>query len=69
MGGRINDQKINSPVTECENRQLPLRFLTINVCGLKSKLLIPEFQSFIQDYDIVGIQEYSSGNQQRCTSK
>ena len=31
--------------------------MTLNVCGLKSKLITPEFQELIQYHDIVGLQE------------
>ena len=31
--------------------------MTLNVSGLKSKLLIPEFQELKQYHDIVGLQE------------
>ena len=34
-----------------------MQILANNVCVLKSKLLCPEFVSFIQQYDIIGIQE------------
>ena len=34
-----------------------LRFLTLNMCGLKSKLLIPEFQFFLFNFDIISLQE------------
>ena len=34
-----------------------LKILTLNVCGLKSKLCIPEFITLIKHYDIIGIQE------------
>ena len=34
-----------------------MRFLSLNVCGLKSKLLCPDFVAFIETYDIIGIQE------------
>ena len=34
-----------------------IQFLSINVCGLKSKLLCPDFISFIGKYDIIGVQE------------
>ena len=36
---------------------MQLKILSLNTCGLKSKLICPEFISFISDYDIVGIQE------------
>ena len=39
------------------NCEKSLRFLTLNVCGLKSKLLIPEFQSFLFNVDIIVLQE------------
>ena len=35
----------------------PINFLSINVCGLKSKLNIPEFTELINSYDIIGFQE------------
>ena len=31
--------------------------MTINVCGLKSKLCTPEFITLMNHYDIIGIQE------------
>ena len=34
-----------------------LHFLSINVCGLKSKLLCPEFVDLLNQYEIIGIQE------------
>ena len=34
-----------------------LSFLSINTCGLKSKLRFPEFKNLINSYDIVGVQE------------
>ena len=49
MGGRAPDQKVN--------RKKTLRFLTLNVCGPKSKLLLPEFHSLISEFDIIGLQE------------
>ena len=35
----------------------PINFLSINVCGLESKLNIPEFTELINSYDIIGFQE------------
>ncbi|MES9881062.1 MAG: reverse transcriptase domain-containing protein [Sedimenticola sp.] len=46
---------MNSDISENESAQLT--FLSLNVCGLKSKLLLPEFHDYIQDYDIIGFQE------------
>lgn len=34
-----------------------LRLLSLNVCGLVSKLKCPEFLSLINEYDLIGIQE------------
>ena len=34
-----------------------IKILSLNTCGLKSKLLCPDFVSFIDQYDIIGIQE------------
>ena len=34
-----------------------LKFLTINVCGIKSKLKFPDFCYYIQEYDFIGINE------------
>ena len=34
-----------------------MNILTLNVCGLASKLLSPEFNSLIQQYDVIGLQE------------
>ncbi|KAH3710555.1 hypothetical protein DPMN_070041 [Dreissena polymorpha] len=34
-----------------------LKFLSLNVCGRRSKQLCPEFYSFLCKYDIVGLQE------------
>ena len=56
MGGQTGDQTIRSTVGDTNSDKL-LRLLSINVCGLKSKLIIPEFQSLIQGYDIIGVQE------------
>lgn len=43
----------NSP----HNGNSQLKILTLNVCGLSSKLQIPEFIDLINCYDIIGIQE------------
>lgn len=56
MGGQSADQTIKLS-SNCDKIEKSLGFLTLNVCGLKSKLLIPEFQSQICDFDIVGLQE------------
>ena len=56
MGGRA-DQKISDTRENDLNRAQTLNFFTLNVCGLKSKLLLPEFHTLISQYDIVGLQE------------
>lgn len=35
--------------------ELKLSFL--NVCGLKTKLLFPEFENFLKSHDIIGVAE------------
>ena len=34
-----------------------LKFLSLNLCGLKSKLNIPEFKEMVSTYDIIALQE------------
>ena len=55
MGGRAPDQKVRQHHDFCCNKTLS--FLTLNVCGLMNKLLLPEFHSLIAEYDIIGLQE------------
>ena len=56
MGGRAPDQKIRQQRDDfCRNKTLS--FLTLNVCGLINKLLLPEFHSLISEYDLIGLQE------------
>ena len=59
MGGYTVDHLINASQT-CNQCSQPLTFLTKNTCGLKSKLIIPEFCDFISQYDIIGLQETKS---------
>ena len=61
QGYVTHSSKINN---DCEhNDQLrpehtvQLQILSLNTCGLKSKLICPEFTSFASDYDIKGIQK------------
>ena len=60
----INDDVSNNSVFEAHNDHLysisqekRLKICTINVCGLKSKLLYPEFDDFLDKYDIICITE------------
>ena len=60
MGGRSFDQRINdSHSGTC--REKTIKLLSLNICGLKNKLLLPEFHSFISHYDIIGFQESKRG--------
>lgn len=34
-----------------------MKLVSLNVCGLRSKALFPEFSSFLNSYDIIGFQE------------
>lgn len=61
MGGHTVDHLINASQT-CNQGSQPLTFLTLNTCGLKSKIIIPEFCDFISQYDIIGLQETKSDN-------
>ena len=39
--------------TDINNDYTKLRILSLNVCGLKSKLIIPDFSLLISKYDIL----------------
>ena len=54
--------KRQSHIQRANNAITKLKFLSINVCGLKSKLKIPEFISLINSYDIIGVQETKLDN-------
>ncbi|MCW4346970.1 MAG: reverse transcriptase domain-containing protein [Candidatus Thiodiazotropha endolucinida] len=49
------DAKSSPSQSHSENKRL--NFLSINVCGLISKLNCPEFISLVNNYDIIGLQE------------
>ena len=34
-----------------------IKFLSLNVCGLRSKLRVPEFLEHFNLYDVIGLQE------------
>ena len=36
---------------------LSLKILSLNICGIKSKLNCPEFINLIKSYDVIGLQE------------
>lgn len=41
----------------CRNSNALIKILTLNVCGLQSKLISPEFNELINNHDIIGLQE------------
>ena len=41
---------------------ITLQFVSINVFGMKSKLKFPDFGHFIQNYDIIGVNETKLDN-------
>ena len=43
--------------TDINNDYTKLRIISLNVCGLKSKLIIPDFSLLISKYDILCFQE------------
>ena len=45
------------PNTDINNVYTKLRILSLNVSGLKSKLIIPDFSLLISKYDILCLQE------------
>ena len=57
---RLDNENCSSPVeqpTTITIDETELKFLSLNVCGIKSKLNYPEFLTLIKSYDIIGIQE------------
>ena len=56
MGGRAFGQEINCSDSGVR-RDKTLKLLSLITCGLKSKLLLPEFHTFVSNFDIVGFQE------------
>lgn len=63
MGGQRNSglftysRLSQSDIKSAKSLTNELNFLSLNVCGLKSKSIVPEFQSLISNFDIVGFQE------------
>lgn len=63
MGGQRNSglftySRLSQPdIKSAKSLTNELNFLSLNVCGLKSKSIVPEFQSLISNFDIVGFQE------------
>ena len=52
--------RLRNILIEDKHGQKPMQFLTVNTCGLKSKLIIPVFCDVISQYDITGLQETKS---------
>ena len=55
MSNENTNTKILSFGSESKSRQS--QFLSFYACGLKSKMLCPDFRSFIGKYDIIGVKE------------
>ena len=51
MTGDINCKTVNSQLNS------PLNLAVLNVCGLKTRSLYPEFQELISDYDMFCVAE------------
>ena len=47
----------DSRTDRAESANEPLQFLTLNVCGLKSRIIYPEFSNILSKYDFIGLQE------------
>ena len=52
----LSDHTYSSPTRE------RLKMCTINVCGLKSKLMSPDFEDFIKEYDFICVTETKLDN-------
>ena len=59
------DSNLGNQASDCtyeihEKNSVNIKHLTVvslNVCGLKSKLNCPDFMNFLHDYDVICIQE------------
>ena len=56
MGG-LSHNTVNNSFFDISNNQNPLKFLSLNVCGLKSRCINPDFISYLQSFHIIGLQE------------
>ena len=56
MGG-LSYNAVNNSLFDISNNQNPLKFLSLNVCGLKSRCINPDFISYLQSFHIIGLQE------------
>ena len=50
-------QREQAPALRITGTNEPLTFLTVNVCGLKTRTVYPEFLQFLSLYDFIGLQE------------
>ena len=49
---KLDNELLNFGIAE-----ICLNLVSLNVCGLKSKTIIPEFRNYIDKFDIIGLQE------------
>ena len=56
MGGLFYNA-VNNSLFDISNNQNPLKLLSLNVCGLKSRCINPDFISYLQSFHIIGQQE------------
>ena len=54
-------------VHEAVHAEKTIKPLSLSTCGLKSKLLLPEFYSFISHYDIIDFQETKTDSSDTLT--
>ena len=46
----------DSRTDRAESANEPFQFLTLNVCGLQSRIIYPEFSNVLSKYDFIGLQ-------------
>ena len=52
----------NTPIQLSDKTSGQIKFLSLNVCGLRSKLRVPEFLEHLNLYDVIGLQETKLGD-------
>lgn len=52
-----NSKNNNSPKSEDTASKKSFKFASLNVCGLKRKVLFPEFSSLVNNYDVFSVCE------------
>ena len=53
----VSAEDCNNNISSLEQTQQILSCVALNVCGIKSKLIFPEFISFIKNHDIICFSE------------